>query len=378
MIDCIKCGQPLHFTSHVTTKSFRNVMFLPAGFAASLIANATIVTDNKRYVTYPAQNSFCLGDRVLQQYHFGYTMPKFYTLTPRPIDLSAGATLIHRLRHPLRAQRICDIFLPPHASPSARTDSDIRRQRIEDKWLEVPTRSGSPYRLLDVENKGEYSQHRYGDVDLYWNSVMVEAGEDRKMKQSLKEKRRRRKGRSFDDTEQLYQAFARNHIEDLHKQPHHDSNSDRYITLTEKTSVAELDAHEALSRRLTWNLALESILASSHIDPEVAALIRSRARGRRTHRYADTLDMIEVSMVPNFSYPIADSRWCSSSDANDIPPEDRGEHSDENPGLQDDEQRAIRSRSSTCNHITNDAHPACSPSYSSDSLYRPRTPPPRH
>ena len=269
-------------------------------------------------------------------------------MNPRPKDFSTLATLVHRLCHPLHIQRVrYDGAAPASQSGSVRTDSDKRRQR---------TSHGSSRELVEVQNKGDYTQQRYGDLHTYWNSVMVEAseGEKESRKVGAAGKRREiRRGRVFDDSEQSYKAYndrqcadggsangftvavqhtsfhpdalatdlsLKRHTGTLSNQPTNSClniNDDRYVTLTESTSVVKLPATEAEDQdapRLTWNSALTRILASPAVDLEISAAIRARANGGRKSTEHQDVDMREVGMVPNFTYPIADARWCERCD----------------------------------------------------------------
>jgi hypothetical protein len=270
-------------------------------------------------------------------------MPRAYTLTPRPKNLSTTATLVHRLRHPLRLQRVRYPAHPLPNSYSVPTESDERRPPAEDNWLEEPTSQGSPYELVEIEDRGEYTEQRYGNVDQYWNSVMVEATPEEKERRRIAEEARRREkrnGRVFDNTEKLYSALNKpqqnQHSSSVTNQrvsltgltsppaptgnpdcfatqPEQDTNEDRYITLTENTSTAVLTTNQAAHAELTWNSALTQILASPGIDPSVASSIRARARDEPNNE----VDMREVSIVPNFSYPIANARWSDACRAAD-------------------------------------------------------------
>ncbi|KAF1932329.1 uncharacterized protein M421DRAFT_289464 [Didymella exigua CBS 183.55] len=277
------------------------------------------------------------------------TTSRAYTLKPRPKNLSTTATLIHRLRHPLRMQCVRQPSLLPSNSGSVRAESVQRHPRVADEWLE-----GLPYELIEVEDQGEYTEQRYGNVDVYWNSVMVEASPDEQERRRVaKEGKRREKrhGRVFDNTEQLYQAYnnrpRNNEARQFRAVPEparsldnapsiparpdgcshpvsqsqHDADEDRFITLTERTSVANLNAYQADSSRLTWNSALTQILASPGVDPSISSAIRARARSTSgtKHGGTDEVDMREVSMVPNFSYPVANVRWYDACQASDWP-----------------------------------------------------------
>lgn len=139
------------------------------------------------------------------------TMPRAYTLTPRPKNLSALATLVHRLRPPLRMQRVRhSSHIPSHPDPTP-TESDESHPAGEDDWLEEPASQGLPYESIELEDRGEYTEQRYGNIELYWNSVLVEASLEQQKGRRMAEQDRREKrnGRVFDNTEQLYQAFKR-------------------------------------------------------------------------------------------------------------------------------------------------------------------------
>ncbi|XPS70470.1 hypothetical protein M3J09_002686 [Ascochyta lentis] len=365
-------------------------------------------------------------------------MPTTYTLIPRPQNLSATATLIHRLRHPLRVQRTRHPSLPPSHSRHACASEDRRRPRVEDEWIEAPTRSGSPCQLVEFEDKGEYSEQRYGDVNLYWNSVLVEASEEEKEKRRLSEEKRNRqkrtKGRVFEDSEQLQKAARKNGkgkdadassqpilssephaesrippelrsslldhsatkqvpkkpVDDVSNQPtclyrntNGETNNDRYITLTENTSVAELpnvNPDHDTEPTLTWNSALERILSSPHVDAEVEATIRARARGRpierSNHTHNPMVDMRMVEMVPNFSYPIASAQWSERRDDDPHSLTNGYEHQGIHSSTHQNTQERYQAETNSTKSSTSTAPFIHSPSASSDSLYRAPTPPP--
>lgn len=256
-------------------------------------------------------------------------------------------------------QRIRQPDLLPSNSGSVRNESDKRRPRAEDEWLEEPTSQGPPYELVEIQDKGKYTEQRYGNADVYWNSVMVEASEEEKERRRVAgegESREKRNGRIFENTEQLYQAYNKRQrnqddmkrssavpeqkrfLSDLAStpaptdgpshpaaKPNHDANEDPYITLTENTSVAELNTNLTLSPDLTWNSALTQILASPGVDSSVSSGIRARAHGTFRSKRGDTdeVDMREVSMVPSFSYPLRNARWCDACQASYLPSLDR-------------------------------------------------------
>ncbi|KAF3051494.1 hypothetical protein E8E11_001970 [Didymella keratinophila] len=278
-------------------------------------------------------------------------MPRAYTLTPRPRNLSTTAILIHRLRHPLRMQRVrhpSQVLSNPGSAP---TEPDGRHSAAEDDWPEEPTSQGSPYEVTEIEDRGEYTKQKYGNVDLYWNSVMVEASpEEKEMRRVIEEDigKEKRDGRVFENTEQLYQAYQKRQPDrrsstvpgqalstpgrtsptvpsvnashaatrsDLH------ANQDRYITHTENTRVVELNAQRAGDSRLTWNSALTQIIASPGVDPSIASEIKARAGHMPNNQDLDDeeVDMRAVSMVPKFSYPIANACWCDACHASSWP-----------------------------------------------------------
>jgi hypothetical protein len=342
-------------------------------------------------------------------------MPTGYTLTDRPKDLSATAILLHRLRHPLRIRRVKqhDLLSASHNS-SARGVPDTRHPRIEDEWLEAPSCSGSPYQLVQIEDKGEYSEQRYGNVNTYWNSIMVEAGEEEKARRrEIEERKRTRAGRLFEDSEQLREAYmtqqrtprgtrmagpttmskltdvlsirpsTKSIINVDNKHPsieptrtHCETNSDKYITLTENTSVADLHSEHNSELALKWNTALTRILASSRVDPDIAAAIRARGCGENLSTADDEVDMSEVDMVPNFSYPIASARWSDRRGHQHSAVESVHDYEHTNGEAQENGQgqhptgRGI----STNGDSTYDNSRRCSDS-PPDSLYCPPTPP---
>ena len=339
-------------------------------------------------------------------------MPKAYTLTPRPKNLSTVATFIHRLRHPLRIQRVRHSPLLPANSGSVRTESDKRRPRVEGEWLEAPTSHGSPYELVEIGDKGEYTEQRYGNVNVYWNSVMVEASEEEKWRRreaGEKCRKQKRKGMVFGDSEPLYKAHdsrqrtwdrvrsstaAPQRTRSLPKSPStnptlsdhgdgsylptpldRDDNGDRYTTLTENISVANLNMHPFTDTGLTWNSALTRILASPCVDLSVSSTIRARARGRRPSRDPEEVDMRGVSMVPNFSYPIASARWCDACAASDWPFLEGDGCGNRIGGVESGEPRPI-----ACNALVNADDDVSFPDLEDsdggddDSLYRAPTP----
>lgn len=278
-------------------------------------------------------------------------MSRAYTLTPRPKNLSTTATVIHRLRHPLRMRRVrhsSRVLSNPGTAPIG---SDGRHSAAEDDWLEEPTSQGSPYELIEIRDRGECTEQRYGNVDLYWNSFKVGSSPDEKERRRVVEEDRRkgeRNGRVFDNTRQLYQVFERsqpNHrsstmpgqaISSLGRtspniwtgnapraatQLDFDASEARYITLTQNTSVAELDVQRVDSSRLTWNSAVTQILASPNVDSSVASEVKAQAghTPNNQDQADEEVDMRAVSMVPNFSYPIANARWCDACHALDWP-----------------------------------------------------------
>lgn len=354
-------------------------------------------------------------------------MPTAYTLTPRPKNLSITATLIYRLRHPLRMQRIRNLSLAPSRSPSVRTYSDKRRPKVKDKRLESPTRSGSPCQLVEIEDKGEYNEQRYDNVNTYWNSAMVEAGPEKKERRRLAEEDRKKgtRGRAFGDTEQLYEAVANRQrirgsvqgtasaavpermgcllptpsthriahgrtegVTDQQSCCNRDTNGYRYSAPTENSNAYELpvDAQQRAKSTLTWNSALTRILASPCVDPSVSAAIRARARGRTMSRRRtnEAVDMRLVDMVPNFSYPLAGARWCERCNVHERPAVPASPTSDEqkktlkpsnSPSIAP-QQRPADLNINT-NSTSNAPRPTTSqpsPSPSTDSLYRPPTP----
>ena len=293
-------------------------------------------------------------------------MPTAYAPVPCPKDLSTMATLVHRLRHPLRIHKARHNEFRPSHSPSVRDFSDKRRPKAENEWLEGPVRSDSPVELVQIEDKGEYSQPRYGDLDLFWNSIMIEATEEERAKRKKEdERKKRRRGCVFEDNEKIYTAFN-NHqpiqsgmkktgsivvteptsslsnylsahpissghadmLPDRTIYSDHDASGDRYITLTENTSVAELDSHQTTISYLTWNSAFNKILASSCVPSGMEATIRARARDRTRNKIDGDVDMRDVGMVPNFSYPIASARWCERHDINAFPSMDSDKQED--------------------------------------------------
>jgi hypothetical protein len=278
------------------------------------------------------------------------TMSRAYTLTPRPRHLSTTATLVRRLRHPLRMHRVRHPSDLPSESGTAPSWSDQRHLSVGDGGLEEPTSQGSPYELIEIKDRGEYTVQRYGNVDLYWNSVMVEASQEEKERRRVagEGRERKRNGRVLDNTEQLYQTFQRRQPDwrsstvpgqalsipgqtsptvpsdnASHAATQHgcDAGEDRHITLTENTSVTGSNAQQANNSRLTWNSALTRILASPSVDPSVASEIKARA-GQMSNGQDpgdDEVNMRAVNMVPNFSYPIANARWCDACHASDWP-----------------------------------------------------------
>ncbi|KAF1360585.1 hypothetical protein EJ07DRAFT_155018 [Lizonia empirigonia] len=302
-----------------------------------------------------------------------------------------------------------------------------RRPRVKDKRLESPTSSGSPCQLMEIEDKGEYNEQRYDNVNTYWNSVMVEAGPEEKERRRLAEedRKKRTRGRAFGDTKQLYEAVAnrqriRGSVQgtasaaapermgclpptpSTHRTPHsrtegvtdqqscfdRDTNGYRYSTPNENKNAYELpvDAQQRAKSTLTWNSALTRILASPCVDPSVSAAIRARARGRKMSRSRTNgeVDMRLVDMVPNFSYPLAGARWCERCSVHERPAAAASTTSDEqkktpkpsNSPIIRPEQRPA-DLNINANSASNAPRPTTSqpsPSPSTDSLYRPPTP----
>jgi hypothetical protein len=140
------------------------------------------------------------------------------------------------------------------------------------------------------------------------------------------------------------------------------------MTLTENTSVMELppgDSSQEATPTLTRNSILTRILDSPCIDPEVSAATRARARGRRKSKKHQKVDMREVDMVPNFSYPIAGTRWCERRNIEPLFLDD---------GNREEQERAeaIPVDLGIKLHGDNDSDATIThyPSTSSDSLYR--------
>jgi hypothetical protein len=354
-------------------------------------------------------------------------MSKAYTLTPRPKDLGAMATFVHRLRYPLRIRGIRhNELLFRSQSFSTRGDSDKRRPRFEDERLEAPTRSGSPYELVEIEDKGKYNEVRYSNVDVFWNSTMVEASEEERARKREVEERKmmKRRGRVFEGSEKLCSVvrgcgkepkageprrvadindcriqgsndyanskeqpertsslanpFSRHRVANVHVElssnrltgSYRGTNGDHYYTLAEDDDVAVLDLHQVVDPRLTWNTALTRLLASAYIDPEVKATITAKARDRKaTDMNAEELEKREVNMVPNFSYPIVSARWINRYDAEDLPfaNRDRVVHSNR------EKQGSVAEECPIRLGIYSPASAHLNPSASSDSLYYQQT-----
>lgn len=147
---------------------------------------------------------------------------------------------------------------------------------------------------------------------------MVEAsGEEKKRRVMEEERKRVKRGGVFKDSEQLYKAcndsqrnktdksnFAavpertsclsntsttnlglRDQVDNISDRVNHSyqgTNGDRYMMLTENTSVTELppgDSSQEATPTLTWSSTLTRTLDSPCFDPEVSAPIRARARG---------------------------------------------------------------------------------------------------
>lgn len=280
--------------------------------------------------------------------------------------------------------------------------SNGRYAAAEDDWLEEPASQGSSYELIEIEDRGEYTEHKNGNVDLYWNSVMAEASpEEGERWRVIEETRRKEKrsGRVFDNTEQLYQAFnkrqphprssavpeqgvsaskLRSSLASADDIPHPatqsdiDATEDYHIILTENACVTQCNAQRADTSRLTWNSALTRIQASPGIDPSVASEIKARA-GRASDNKApgdEEVDMRAVAMVPNFSYPIANARWCDACHASDWPCLDGTEcdNSDERQSPPPDNRNDITT--DTSNDDVSFLHLAQSNDIDVDSLYR--------
>lgn len=217
---------------------------------------------------------------------------------------------------------------------------------MQDEWLEEPASQDLVYELTEVEDKGEYTEQRYGNADAYWNGVLVEGRAEGEQKRHVAENcgwRKKINSRVFHNTEQVYQAYDNRHREEgSADQPtavleqirslnnpasmpmHINSFSDAAahfngdmtevcsITPSESTSVAHLSANQAVSPNLTWNSRLVRILASPSVASSLSSAIRARAYGKSSSAH---MNMCEVGMVPNFSYPLANACWSDTCHA---------------------------------------------------------------
>ncbi|KAH6637966.1 hypothetical protein C7974DRAFT_451172 [Boeremia exigua] len=266
-------------------------------------------------------------------------MPRAYTLSPRPQNFSTTASLINRLRHPLRISRVRRVSISPSHSPSARTRLDKRRPRASDECVEASTPQSSPHELVKIEDRGEYTEQRYGDVNLYWNSEMVETNEQGATQRKTGDKNARRKRQKeshvFDDTEQLCRAYHNryqgqgspksekiapqqtnqstnpapntHHSQATHLPTHRTHRNHSTPTATSSSTDPPPDSHTFA--HLTWNSALAHILSSPLIDPSIKAAISARSNASQPATQNGEVAMCAVNLVPNFSYPIPSARW---------------------------------------------------------------------
>ncbi|KAJ4989185.1 hypothetical protein SVAN01_05264 [Stagonosporopsis vannaccii] len=269
-------------------------------------------------------------------------MPSTYTLISRPQNLSKTAKLIHRLRQPLRTKRTHHPSTTPAHFPSARMKQDKRRPSTEDESLEAPASPNSRHELVLIEDKGEYTQLRYDNVNVFWNSVMVESNEHEQASEQenarrllgSENKRARRGSCGFANPKQLYKAFQRRSSNRtslslettlpqqtsflIDPQSANSTPTDRPAISSRTPSPALASSQRPTaptpcspsSIPLTWNSALTLILTSSNTDPLLAR--RVIARSRKPHLPSQDgrrVEMCDVGMVPNFSYPIRGACW---------------------------------------------------------------------
>lgn len=164
-------------------------------------------------------------------------------------------------------------------------------------------------------------------------------------------------------------------VNDQQKQPKHLdqlTNGDRYITLTENSSVIELLPHQPTNTHLTWKSALTRILASPHVDSDVSTTIRTRACGKsiRETKDSEDVDMRDVKLVPNFSYSIASARWYERHNVDDPLPTNIDAHEEQRMAGHEVMVNGDKDSDQT-------SSPTRCPSASSNSLYCCPTPPPR-
>lgn len=287
-----------------------------------------------------------------------YSMPKAYTLTPRPQNLSTIATLIHRLRHPLRIKRTHRPSTQPSHSSSTRKNQDQHRLKARDERLDIPTSHDPPLELAEIEDKGEYTKQRYGNVESFWNSVLVETSEQNQTRRTIGHDNKRVKGKrcGFDDTEELYRAYrsrssgqgSRSTDTGVPQQTNSHAVDPAPPGVCASSAVPtgmiirtdEANQHVSLPQKsrlraskLTWNKTLTTILTrlQSVSSPARTVLARSHSRSRsrslprsssyshnpsHPHRAQATevegeveVDMRDVAMVPNFSYPLRSAPW---------------------------------------------------------------------
>jgi len=202
--------------------------------------------------------------------------------------------------------------------------------------LEAPTSSSSRHKLVQIEDRGEYTQPRYGNVDMFWNSVMVEAIEQEEEHQVAEgqSKRTSRDDTGSADTRQLYNAHqVRSSNQTSHnlktQSPRQTSplTSPRPFKLTPTNHPAPappplppfplqhpatlLPPYDLFTTPLTWNKALTRILTNPRTSPSLVRFVLARSQKSHDHSSQERrgVQMRDVAMVPNFSYPICGAWW---------------------------------------------------------------------
>lgn len=261
-------------------------------------------------------------------------MPGAYTSTSRRQNLSTTATLIHRLRHSLRNKGARQPPTVPNHSPSARINLDKRRSRTGSKSLEAPTSSSSRHELVQIEDRGEYTQPRYGNVNMFWNSVMVEANEQEDGHQVAEgqSKRTSTEDSGSADTSQLYNAHQmRSSIQTSRNLKIQSPQQTSPLTSPRPSKptptdhpcpppppppspqqpVTLLPPHDLFTTPLTWNKALTRILTNPRTSPSLVRSVLARSQNLHFHPSQERrgVQMRDVAMVPNFSYPICGAWW---------------------------------------------------------------------
>ncbi|KAJ8107588.1 hypothetical protein OPT61_g8764 [Boeremia exigua] len=277
-------------------------------------------------------------------------MSAAYNSTSHPQTLSATAALIRRLRHPLRTKRSRHPTPPSHSS-SVASKLTKRLPRAEDERPVTSPAQSLPRELPRIKDKGDFAEHRYGNVNLYWNSVMMEASEQEKARRVAEIEsngKQRNNDRVFADSEQLCRAYDCHHRDqrsimaettvtqqthcslDTHPaisalDPHSGNRTEVPLANgncgtdpTANSSVKDLHALDSANADLTWNSALTRILASPYINASLSSSIKARAHSYPPSSDKEEFNMRAVSFVPNFSYPIAAAQWYDTRPASTL------------------------------------------------------------